>query len=314
MEYKDYYQIMGVARGASQAEIKRAYRELARKHHPDVSKEPNAEALFKELGEAYEVLKDPEKRAAYDRLGANWKSGQEFHPPPGWNEGFPGGGFTGDASDFSDFFETIFGRGAGPRRKSRRTFHAHGEDRHAQVTIDLEDAWTGPTRTITLQVPEVDAQGRVSMRERKINVKIPHGIRAGQNIRLAGQGGPSTGKGHPGDLYLEVAFRPHPLYRVEQHDVYLDLPVSPWEAALGASVKVPTPGGTVELKVPAGSEAGSTLRLKGRGIPGDPPGEFYVVLHIALPPADTEAATAFYRKMAEQFGAFDPRARWGVRA
>ncbi len=315
MEFKDYYKIMGVARDASQDDIKRAYRQLARKYHPDVSKEPNAEARFKEVGEAYEALKDPEKRAAYDQLGANWKAGQDFRPPPDWNAGFEfsGGGFTGgDAADYSDFFETLFGRGFRPERGSRATFHAQGEDHHAKILIDLEDAFTGATRAISLRVPEADAKGHVKTREHKLNVTIPRGIRAGQHIRLAGQGAPGVGQGKPGDLYLEVEFSPHPLYRVEGRDVYLDLPVAPWEAALGASVKVPTPGGTVDLKIPAGSAAGRKLRLKGRGIPGSAPGDFYVVLQIAVPAADTEERQAFYRKMAEEFKSFNPRAMLGV--
>ncbi|TFG88113.1 MAG: J domain-containing protein [Gemmatimonadales bacterium] len=315
MEFKDYYSVVGFPRDASADDIKRAYRRLARKHHPDVSKDPQAETRFKELGEAYEVLKDPVKRVAYDRLGADWKAGQDFRPPPGWNAGVetPGGGFApGEATDFSDFFEALFGRSFGAGRAGRPSFHAQGEDRHARVLIELEDAYHGATRAITLQVPEVDGQGRVSMHERKLNVTFPRGIRAGQVLRLAGQGGPGLGQGKAGDLYLEVEFHPHPRYRVEERDVYLDLPVAPWEATLGAAVKLPTPGGLVELKVPAGSTARSRLRLKGRGIPGTTPGDLYVVLQIVLPPANDEAAKAFYRDMAGKFGSFDPRAKLGV--
>jgi len=315
MEFKDYYQVMGVARDATQDEIKRAYRQLARKYHPDVSKEANAEARFKEVGEAYEVLKDAEKRAAYDQLGANWKAGQEFRPPPDWNTGFEfsGGGFTGgDASGFSDFFESLYGRAFGAGQRGHAAFHAQGEDHHAKVLIDLEDAYNGATRTITLQVPEVDAQGHLTTRAHQLKVKIPRGICAGQHIRLVGQGAPGRGQGKPGDLYLEVEFRPHPHYRVEQRDVYLDLPVAAWEAALGATVKVPTPNGGVELKIPPGSLAGNKLRLKGRGIPGSVPGDLYVVLQIALPPADDETARTFYRDMAAQFESFNPRAKLGV--
>jgi curved DNA-binding protein len=315
MEFKDYYQIMGVKRDAAQDEIKRAYRQLARKYHPDVSKEADAEARFKELGEAYEVLKDPEKRAAYDQLGANWKAGQDFRPPPDWKEGFEfsgGNSAGGDTADFSDFFEALYGRGSRPGHGGRASFHAQGEDRHARVLIDLEDAYNGTTRSITLRVPEIDEQGRVSTREHTLNVTIPRGVRAGQHIRLAGQGGPGIGQGKPGDLYLEVGFRPHARYRVEERDVYLDLPVAPWEAALGATVKAPSPNGIVELKIPADSAAGRKLRLKGRGIPGNAPGDLYVVLQIALPSADTDAAKAFYGNMAEQFKSFDPRAKLGV--
>jgi curved DNA-binding protein len=271
MEYKDYYRIMGVKRDATQDEIRRAYRRLARKYHPDVSKEPDAEARFKEVGEAYEVLKDPEKRAAYDQLGADWKSGQEFRPPPGWSEGFEfrGGGIGPDGgAEFSDFFEALFGRGEARAGRGRRGgVHAHGEDHHARVTIDLEDTYRGGTRTITLKAPEVDAQGRVITRERVLNVSIPKGIREGQHIRLAGQGGPGLGQGKAGDLYLEVAVRPHRLYRVDGRDVYLELPVAPWEAALGATVQVPTPAGAVDLKIPPRSGAGR--RPEGPGHPGE---------------------------------------------
>jgi curved DNA-binding protein len=327
MEFKDYYKIMGVPRDASQDEIKRAYRKLARKYHPDVSKEPSAESRFKELGEAYEVLKDPEKRVAYDQLGTNWKANQEFRPPPDWNAGFEFSqqGFTGaDASQFSDFFESLFGRGfraeharrggesAGAR--SGAFFHAPGEDHYAKIMIDLEDAYTGATRAISLQVPEVDAQGHVSTREHKLNVVIPRGIRPRQYIRLAGKGAPGHGQGKAGDLYLEIEFRPHPIYRVDESDVYLDLPVAPWEAALGATVTVPTPEGMIELKIPADSTTGRKLRLKGRGLPGKTPGDLYAVLRIVPPPATDEREKAFYRNMAEQFKSFNPRAKLGVQA
>ena len=315
MEFRDYYGIMGVARDATQEEIKRAYRKLARKYHPDVSKEADAEARFKEVGEAYEVLKDPEKRAAYDQLGANWEAGQEFHAPPDWDAGFEfrGGGYTGgDASAFSDFFETLFGGGFQGAQHARQTgFRTRGEDHHAKVMIDLEDALQGATRTITLQVPDVDSRGRLNMRERVLNVRIPAGIRQGQHIRLAGQGAAGPGQGPAGDLYLEVEFRPHPFYRVDGRDLYLELPVTPWEAALGATTKVPTPAGVVDLKIPAGSGSGRKLRLKGRGIPGQSPGDLFVILKIALPVADSEAAQALYRRMQQELD-FNPRAHLGV--
>ena len=318
MEYKDYYDIMGVSKDATQDEIKRAYRKLARKYHPDVSKEQDAEQKFKEVGEAYEVLKDPEKRAAYDQLGANWQAGQDFRPPPDWDAGFEfsGGGYTqGDSAAFSDFFESLFGQrgfgGAGRGAGGRAGFQRRGEDHHAKILIDLEDAYKGTTRTITLRVPEVDAQGHVRTRERTLNVRIPKGVRQGQQIRLAGQGAPGLGSGAQGDLYLEVEFNPHSFYRVEGRDVFLDLPVAPWEAALGAKVKVPTPDGTVDLSIPAGSAGGRKLRLKGRGIPGRTPGDLYVVLQIVLPPARTEKAKELYKKMQQEL-AFNPRAGLGV--
>ncbi|MGR9105801.1 MAG: DnaJ C-terminal domain-containing protein [Gammaproteobacteria bacterium] len=314
MEFKDYYQIMGVKRDATQDEIKRAYRKLARKYHPDVSKEPDAEARFKDMGEAYEVLKDPEKRAAYDQLGANWKAGQEFRPPPGWNQGFEfhGGGFTGaDASEFSDFFESLFGRGFGMRGAGRSGLHAHGQDSYTRVLIDLEDAYRGASRTLNLRHTEVGADGRPHLVDRTLNVRIPKGIHQGQHIRLAGQGEAGIGTGQPGDLYLEVEFRPHSVYSVEGKDVYLDLPVAPWEAALGATVAAPTPTGPVDLKIPAGSQAGRKLRLKGRGIPAAEPGDLFVVLKIVLPPADSEAVKAAYRNL-EKARQFNPRAGLGV--
>jgi len=273
MEYKDYYQIMGVERGATQDEIKRAYRKLARKYHPDVSKEADAELRFKEVGEAYEVLKDPEKRTAYDQLGANWKSGQDFNAPPDWDAGFEfgGGGFTSgshyqqyngsDAGAYSDFFESLFGerfQQSGSAHQRGRYHHAgfqdSGSDHHAKVLIDLEDAMNGVTRSISLRVPTVDATGHVVTKNRVLKVTIPKGIKQGQHIRLAGQGNPSIGQGKAGDLYLEIEFNPHSFYRVEGRDVYLDLPVTPWEAELGASVKAPTPGGIVDLKIKPGSK------------------------------------------------------------
>ncbi|MET0067060.1 MAG: DnaJ C-terminal domain-containing protein [Candidatus Thiodiazotropha sp.] len=314
MQFKDYYKIMGVKRDATQDEIKRCYRKLARKYHPDVSKEPDAEARFKEVGEAYEVLKDPEKRAAYDQLGANWKSGQEFRPPPDWEQGFEfrGGEFTGrDSQQFSDFFESLFGAGGLGGRYSRREFHARGEDTYARVSIDLEDAYRGAARSLTLKATEIGADGRPQLRQRTLNVRIPKGVRQGQHIRLAKQGDRGFGQGEPGDLYLEIEFQPHPFYKVEGKDVYVNLPLAPWEAALGATVKAPTPSGTVDIKIPAHSAAGRKLRLAGRGIPAREPGDLYVVLQIELPKADNDQAVAAYEAFASAFQ-FNPRAHLGV--
>ena len=315
MEFKDYYKVMGVARDATEAQIKQAYRKLARKYHPDVSKEPNAEARFKDVGEAYEVLRSPEKRAAYDRLGSGPQPGQDFRPPPDWGAGFefsgagPGAGEGG--ADYSDFFESLFGgAGAAGGRRARRD-SGRGEDHHAKVILDLEATLNGGARTFTLRVPEIDAEGRLISKERVLNVQVPKGILAGQTIRLAGQGAPSHGSGTAGDLYIEVDFDPHARYRIDGRDLYLDLPVAPWEAALGGSVKTPTPTGTVDLKIPAGAHAGSKLRLKGRGIPAAPPGDFYVVLQIVLPPADDDKAKAAYRALADAMP-FNPRASLGV--
>src|ERR1700674_2078260 len=288
MEFKDYYKIMGVARDATEAQIKQAYRKLSRKYHPDVSKEKDAEARFKEVGEAYEVLKSPEKRRADDQLGQGPRPGEDFRPPPDWGAGFEFSGAGARESDFSDFFESLFGAqaraGAGNRRGA---FHpGRGDDHHAKVLLDLDATLHGGARQLTLRVPEIDADGRLVSKERVLNVQVPEGILAGQHIRLAGQGARASGEGAPGDLYIEVDFLPHPLYRVDGRDLYLELPVAPWEAALGATVKSPTPTGTVDLKIAAGSHAGSKLRLKGRGFPSSPPGDFYVILQIALPPAD----------------------------
>lgn len=319
MQFKDYYEVMGVPREATADEIKRAYRQLARKHHPDVSKAADAEARFKELGEAYEVLKDPEKRAAYDQLGANWKAGQDFRPPPDWGtrtEGTGGGFSEEDVARFSDFFESLFGRGQGqakPHAHPRaQAFNARGEDRHAKIQIDLEDAYHGAQRNISLQVPQVGAHSQVTLQEHTISFNVPRGVRAGQHIRLAGQGAPGVGDGPSGDLYLEVEFRPHAHYRVDRHDVYLDLPVTPWEAALGAEIEVPTPTGAVQLTIPPGSSAGRKLRLKGRGLPAATPGDFYFVLQIAQPAATTPAEQDAYRALAAQFRDFNPRANLGA--
>jgi curved DNA-binding protein len=311
MEFKDYYEVMGLARDATQDEIKRAYRKLARKYHPDVSQEEQAEEHFKEVGEAYAVLKDPEKRAAYDQLGASWKTGQEFRPPPDWNEGFEfsGSGAAGsEDGKFSDFFEAFFSqRRAGDDQTGRRAFHMRGEDRHARVAIDFRDSYTGAQRPITLRVPELTADQHVVTREKTLNIRIPRGIRDGQRIRLAGQGGPGIGAGKAGDLFLEIEFRQDKLYRIDGPDVYLSLPVAPWEAALGASLTVPMPSGNVKLTIPAGSGQGSKLRLKGIGLPGKQPGDLYVVLDVQLPPADSDTARELYEKMSEVMP-FNPRA------
>ncbi len=315
MEYKDYYQILGVPRTATQDEIKQAYRKLARKYHPDVSKESDAEERFKELGEANEVLKDPEKRAAYDQMGSQWKNGQNFQPPPDWNAGFE---FSGRGQDdfggqfeqgfgHSDFFESLFGRQG---RQSARQAPAQGQDHHAKVLIDLEDSYRGAKRSISLRTPKVDASGHVVMVDHTLDVSIPKGIRAGQHLRLAGQGGPGASEGKAGDLFLEIAFNPHPLFRVDDKDVYLTLPLAPWEAALGATVNVPTPDGSVSLTIPLHSKAGRKLRLKGKGIPSSgansPAGDQYVVLEIALPPANSDKEKEAYRAMAQAFD-FNPR-------
>ena len=314
MQFKDYYQIMEVARNATQDEIKRSYRKLARKYHPDVSKESDAETRFKELGEAYEVLKDTKKRAAYDELGTDWKGGQEFRPPPDWKSGFESKGTDSPGNntpDYSDFFSSLFGQNFNAGRTEYRTFNARGEDHRAKILISLEDSYQGTTRAITLQIPMVDTQGHVVTRKRVLNVNIPRGIREGQHIRLSGQGSAGAGQNKAGDLYLQIKFQTHPLYKVNEKNLYLNLPITPWEAALGATVKVPTLGGIVELKIPEGTLSGNKLRLKGRGLPGTPPGDCYVIATIVLPSADTDAAKNLYQKMKQELY-FNPRAKLGV--
>lgn len=294
MQYKDYYQILGVKRDAPDAEIKRSYRKLAHKYHPDISKLPDAKERFQELGEAYEVLRDPKKRAAYDQLGSNWKQGEAFTPPPNWQrQGFQGAQFSEeDLGQFSDFFSSLFGDavnfGQTTTKRTRR-----GEDVHASVTISLEDAFMGTTRSIQMQ-------------GRNLRVKIPAGVIPGQQIRLTGQGEKGAAGMLAGDLYLTVNLQPHPYFKVDKQNIYLNLPITPWEAALGATITVPTLGGAIEVKIPAGSRSGQTLRLKGRGLPAKQTGDQFLLLQIQVPPADNSTAQEFYQRMARELP-FDPR-------
>ncbi len=306
MQYKDYYETLGVKRDASKEEIKKVYRKLARKYHPDVSKEKDAENRFKEIGEAYDVLRDSEKRASYDQLGANWKQGQDFTPPPGFGRGYSAGGMGGSAS-FSDFFESMFGSGTGAGQgfggRSRAT---KGQDQEASIAIDIEDSYSGASKNITLTMPQ-KTQDQTIMAERKLKIRIPKGIRAGQKIRLSGQGSAGAGGGSAGDLHLVIKFRKHPFYRVEEKDVYLDLPVTPWEAALGTALEIPTPGGSrINIKIPENSEQGKKLRMKGRGLPGDVAGDLYIVVKLTLPKAVTPEAKELYQQMKTDFP-YNPR-------
>ena len=317
MEFKDYYQVLGVARDAPADEIKKEYRKLARKYHPDVSKEPDANARMKEVNEAWAVLQDPEKRAAYDQVGRGYQPGQDFRPPPDWDAGFEfsGNRFSADeAAGFSDFFSELFGR-MGSREGAdygagARGFSARGQDHHAKVLLDLEDAYDGVTRQITLRAPKLDANGRVQMETRTLDVKIPKGIHAGQMIRLAGQGSPGIGGGPAGDLLLEVAFKPHPRYRVDGRDVHVTVPLAPWEAALGAVVPVDTPAGKLEVRIPAGAQSGRQMRVRGKGIASATPGDLYLDLQVVLPSADEPKARELYEAMKRDL-AFDPRAAQG---
>ncbi len=300
VEYKDYYASLGVEKTASADDIKKAYRKLVRKYHPDVSKLKDADSKTKEINEAYGVLGDAEKRAAYDELGSGRRAGQEFHPPPNWGGGggFGGGGGAGMDSDFfSDLFANMGGRGRGGGG-----FQMRGEDIHASIGIDLYDAFHGATRTISMRVPQQDG-GRG---EKSLDVKIPKGVLPGQQLRLTGQGHPGRGGAPNGDLYLEITLNSDRRYKVEGSDVYETVPVTPWEAALGGGIGVPTPSGNVEVNVPPGSQTGRKLRLKGRGIPAATPGDLYLVLEVVLPPAHDDNARKLYEQMAREM-AFNPR-------
>lgn len=325
MKFTDYYKTLGVESSASADDIKKAFRKLVRKHHPDLNKAPDAERRMQEINEANDVLSDAEKRLAYDTLARRQAAGQEFSPPPGWADGFE---FTGRAANGSgsehemhdsDFFNALFGasaRGrAGPFRSSgggeSYNESVRGTDHHSKMTIPLEDSFTGSVRELTLRSPEVDASGHVSLRERTLQVNIPKGVYAGQQIRLAKQGAPGMGTGALGDLYLEIDFLPHPVYRPDGRDLYVTLPLAPWELVLGATIMVPTPGGVVEMNIPADSHAGKKMRLKGRGIPSKEPGDEYLLLEVALPPATTDKARALYKQMSEELP-FNPRSHLGV--
>jgi curved DNA-binding protein len=316
MKYKDYYSTLGVAREATADDIKKAYRKLARKYHPDVSKERGAEERFKEVAEAYEVLKDPEKRAAYDRLGY-YQPGQQFEPPPGWErqfrQGFGGPGaadFTG--ADFSDFFRDLFGarfapdEGMGPG--SRRGFSMRGQDIEAKVEVSLAEAATGVVREFVMRVPETTPEGHVRMAERRVKVRIPKGATSGQKLRVPGKGSPGAAGAESGDLYLTVELAPHPYLKADAHDLYLELPVAPWEAALGAEVEIPTLSGKVRLRIPSGSSAGAKLRLAGKGLPKPHhgSGDLYCLLRIVTPPTLSQGERELFEKLRE-VSDFNPR-------
>ncbi len=326
MEFKDYYKTLGVARDANADDIKKAYRKLARKYHPDVSKEPDAAARMAEVNEANAVLSDPEKRAANDQLGrsAPHGAGQDFRAPPNWDAGFeftggPQGAGGMDSAQFSDFFEELFGRargqhagtGAGPA--AGRARGQRGGDHHARIELDLQDAYHGAERMLSLRGARLDGEGRLVNEERQLQVTIPKGVRAGQLIRLAGQGAPGLGGAPAGDLFLEVQFKPDARWRAEERDVYQSVPLAPWEAELGGAIEVTTPGGqTVEVTVPARWKPGRKLRLKERGIPASTPGDLYLELQVVLPPAATEAQQQAWRELARAYPSFNPRSAQGA--
>ncbi len=291
MEYKDYYKVLGVDRDIDQADLKKTYRKLARKYHPDVSKEANAEERFKDVNEAYEVLGDAKKRASYDELGANWQNGQSFNPPPGWDGGFDynqfGGGQSGGGAGFSDFFESMFGGGGAGFQQGGFNQQQHQKPPAEIVTlaVDLEDVFAGNSKRVRLP------NGKT------IEVKVPKGIEEGKKIRLSGKA--SNG----GDLHLKIKINKHPKYRLEGKDVFLNLPIAPWEAALGESITIETLAGKLKLKVPSDSMSGKKMRLKGRGLSkkGELTGDQYVVLQIVTPPADTDDKKDFYVDMQKKF-------------
>jgi curved DNA-binding protein len=314
MKFKDYYQILGVARDAAEDDIKKSYRKLARKYHPDVSKEKNAEEKFKEVSEAYEVLRDKEKRAAYDRLGTH-RPGEDFRPPPDWAEqftrGYGAGGFgaSGEGIDFADLFGDLFGVGRGAR--GRGSFAMPGQDYEAIVHVTLEEAARGTEVNLDLNVPEYDADGMPRRVPKTIKVRIPRGVTDGQKMRVPGKGGPGVNGGPPGALYLDIKLRPHPLFQPNGHDLYLDVPVTPWEATLGTSIEVPTLDGKVRLKISAGATAGQRLRLAGKGLPkpGGGHGDLYAVLQIVTPSSIGTRERELYEELG-RVSSFNPRSHF----
>ena len=313
MKYKDYYQILGVARDATAEDIKKAYRKLARKYHPDVSKEPGAEEKFKEVGEAYETLKDAEKRAAYDQLG-RYQSGQEFRPPPDWGRQFHPDFGAGDVHfediDLSDLFSALSGRARG--RSARVNIPIPGEDYEMTAELTLEQAARGTEVDVNLGVVEPDARGVPRRSQRSFQVRIARGATNGQRLRVPGKGGKGVNGGRDGDLYLNIVLKPHALFRPDGHDLYIDLPLAPWEAALGAQVEIPTLEGRVTVKVPPGSKAGQKLRLAGKGLPqpGGGAGALYAVLQIAVPASLTERERELFEEL-RKTSRFDPRSGFG---
>lgn len=329
VRYHDYYETLGVARTASQDEIQRAYRKLARTYHPDVNTAPEAEAKFKEINEAYEVLKDPEKRKKYDTLGPNWREGQEFTPPPGWQHfefrRYPAGDFGGmddfdlggfrSGRGFSDFFETLFGQGLGgfaegtpTGQAGARQWSSRGQDREAELSVSLEDAYRGASRTISLQIVKAGPDGRPQRTSKQYQVRIPAGITDGAHIRLAGQGGPGVGTGKPGDLFLRIHITPHPIFQLDGRDFLVTVFITPWEAALGAKIEVPTLDGPVSMTLPPGTQGGQRFRIRGKGLPqsGGNRGNLYATVQIAVPKTLSAEERSLFEQL-QNTSSFHPR-------
>jgi len=336
VKFQDYYEILGVPRTATQREIQRAYRKLARQYHPDVNKAKGAEEKFKQINEAHEALRDPDKRRRYDALGANWRMGQDFSPPPGWEnihfEFHPGTGGTqgfdfrnlgADGADFSDFFRTLFGGGLGgggfggfpgggmgPSARPAGDWPVPGRDIEADVTISLEDAYRGAKKSVSFEVGEPDGQGRVRRTTKTYEVTIPAGISNGGRIRLAGQGAKGMGGSGAGDLYLRIHIAPHPIFRTHEHDLEVDIAIAPWEAALGAKVEVPTLDGAVTMTLPAGTQSGQRMRLRGKGLPkrGGTRGDLYAIIQIAVPRNLSPQERELFEQLSRA-SSFNPRSK-----
>jgi curved DNA-binding protein len=304
MKYKNYYGILGVERNASEEAIKKAYRKLARQYHPDVSKHADAEEKFKEISEAYQTLKDADKRAAYDQLG-HYQPGQDFRPGTDWQKQYADTQFTFEDIDLADLFAGLRG---GQRAARGAKIPMPGQDYEVSVHLTVEEAYRGSEVNLDLSLPEYDANGVPHRVPHTFTARIPKGATEGQRLRLPGKGGKGFSGGRDGDLYLNIVLHPHALYRVSGHDLYLDLPLTPWEAVLGTSVELPTPGGSVALKVPAGTRAGQQLRLTKRGLPkpGGGEGDLYAIVEIAVPTVVTEQERALFAQLAD-ISTFNPR-------
>lgn len=323
MDFKDYYDILGVDEKAEKADIKKAYRRLARKYHPDVSSEHDAEKQFKEVSEAWEVLGNDERRAEYDQLRKYGSKGGSFEPPPGWQGGNSAGFEFHEGGDFSEFFANIFGGGfGGGQRRSSRGFDssedfysARGQDVEIDMPVFLEDTLKDESKTIQYQLPKYDASGRVEQVKKTLKVKIPKGVTNGERIRLKGQGGPGYGKGAAGDLYLRIKLVPHPNFDAVGHDLHLTLPIAPWEAALGAKITIPTLDGKISLSVKPGSQTGQRLRVKGHGLPTKTGrGDLFVILKVVMPEESDKDSDSLWQELRDKHGNFDPRSKLGDKA